>query len=106
MLVIKLSTPTKPFTAQEIQSHLSSQVEGKQIPFTDDDLTAITDIGRVKKIYKLNGNANAGSIGGKKNARKSEVNGSGGAHVAERIVDSKELEVLILGAMALRGATN
>lgn len=56
----------------------------------------MTDIARVKKLYKLN--ACGGGGGGKK----------GGANgVSEKIQDErKELEIMVLGAMALRGATN
>lgn len=54
----------------------------------------MTDLARVRKIYKLN----SGGGGGK---GKKEVNGVGGEKDERR-----ELEVSILGAMALRGATN
>jgi EKC/KEOPS complex subunit CGI121/TPRKB len=63
----------------------------------------MTDVARVRKIYRLN---SGGGGGGKKNG---QVNGTGmeglsinGTKEDER----KELEVLVLGAMALRGVTN
>ncbi len=54
------------------------------------------DLGRVKKIYKLNSN---GGGGGKK-----AINGVNG--VGKEVDEKKEMEVLILGAIALKGATN
>ena len=56
----------------------------------------MTDLARVKKIYKLN----AGTAGGDKS--KNGVNGIGGRETDAK----KELEVLIVGSMALRGMTN
>lgn len=54
----------------------------------------MTDLARVRKIYKLN----TTNGGGKKT-----VNGINGTNeVGER----KEVEILVLGSMALRGATN
>jgi EKC/KEOPS complex subunit CGI121/TPRKB len=65
----------------------------------------MTDMARVKKIYKLNG---GGSGGGKE---RGKVNGavSDGLNVNEaglEVDETKELEILVLGSMALRGATN
>lgn len=74
-----------------MQSHLISHFEGDQIPFTDENLSLMTDTARVKKIYKLN------SVGGGGKA-------VGGKEIGD--AERKELEILILGSMALRGATN
>lgn len=68
-------------------------VEGEQVPFEDDVLASMTDLARVRKIYKLNVQG-----GGKKDA---VVNG-----VGKEEVERKELEITVLGSMALRGATN
>jgi len=94
LLVIKVSTPLLPFTAEKIQEHLGASIEGEQIAFTDEELQNMTDLARVKKIYKIN----AGSSGGK----KAVTNGMNGFKVDEE----KELEIWVLGSMALRGATN
>ncbi|KAN0093779.1 CGI-121 domain containing protein [Hyaloscypha variabilis] len=92
LLIIKVSTPTSPAAASEVQEHLTSSIEGEQVPFEDSILSQMTDVARIKKIYKLN----SGGGGGKKNG---QVNGAKGD-------ERKELEVLVLGAMALRGVTN
>jgi len=57
----------------------------------------MTDVARVKKVYKLN----AGG-GGKKGG----VNGANGVGNEKGVDERKELEIIVLGAMALRGATN
>jgi EKC/KEOPS complex subunit CGI121/TPRKB len=54
----------------------------------------MTDLARVRKIYKLNG---AGGNGGGRG-----VNGVKTGGEDER----KELEILVLGCIALRGSTN
>ena len=94
LLVIKVSTPSAPFTGPQIQERLSKVVEGTQIPFSDDELRDMTDLVRVRKIYKLN---SAGE-GGKKAVT--------GADRPSESDERKGLEILVLGSMALRGATN
>jgi EKC/KEOPS complex subunit CGI121/TPRKB len=54
----------------------------------------MTDLARIRKIYKLN----AGGGGANK-----AFNGVKGVTAME---ESKELEIWVLGSMALRGATN
>ncbi|PMD20871.1 CGI-121-domain-containing protein [Hyaloscypha hepaticicola] len=103
LLIIKVTTPSSALTASEIQSHLTSSIEGEQVPFEDSILQQLTDVPRVKKIYKLNSNGG----GGKKNG---QLNGTGGDGLSisrnGEESERKELELLVLGAMALRGVTN
>jgi EKC/KEOPS complex subunit CGI121/TPRKB len=51
----------------------------------------MTDLARARKIYKLNG----GGGGGGKNGVKGGIED-----------ERKELEILVLGCIALRGSTN
>jgi EKC/KEOPS complex subunit CGI121/TPRKB len=92
LLIIKISTPSAQVTAQQIQEHLTKSIEGKQVPFEDDVISKLTDLARIKKIYKLN----AAGRGGKKET-------AGGVTETE---ERKELEIFVLGSMALRGSTN
>jgi EKC/KEOPS complex subunit CGI121/TPRKB len=106
LLIIKVSTPSSPASASEVQAHLASSIEGQQVPFEDSVLAEMTDVPRVKKIYKLNSGGGGG--GAKRNGQVNggieglSVNGMGMRNEDER----KELENLVLGAMALRGVTN
>jgi len=105
LLIIKVSTPSSPATAEEVQSHLTSSIEGEQVSFEDSVLQEMTDVARVKKIYKLN---SSGGGGGKK---KGQVNGAGseglnGNGVGSEVDERKDLEISVLGCMALRGVTN
>ena len=54
----------------------------------------MTDLARIRKIYKLN------AAGGAAKKAVNSVNGFGSED------ERKELEILVLGSMALRGATN
>jgi EKC/KEOPS complex subunit CGI121/TPRKB len=54
----------------------------------------MTDLAKVKKIYKLNV---AGGNGGGRGAKGAKMGGED---------ERKELEVLVLGSIALRGSTN
>lgn len=63
----------------------------------------MTDIARVKKIYKLNsGGGGIGKRNGQVNGGMEGLSVNGTREEDER----KELEILVLGAMALRGVTN
>lgn len=64
-------------------------MQGTQVKFTDEVLAGMTDIARVRKLYKLN------VAGGGKRL----ING------AAKVDDRKELEVGVLAAMALRGVS-
>ncbi|KAI0509074.1 kinase binding protein CGI-121-domain-containing protein [Xylaria bambusicola] len=70
--------------AQDVEKHLLAHVKGQPAPFTDETLSALTDWGRVRKYYKLNG---MGWLDGIKDA---------GAK-------NREMGTLVMGGMALRG---
>lgn len=97
LILIKVTTPSTPeFTAENVANHISSAVEGEQVPFNDEEIAKMTDWAKVKKIYKLH--SVPMSSGGKK-ATNGVVEHPGEDEV-------KELEVMILGSMALRGAAS
>lgn len=63
--------------------HITENVQGTPAPFTDEELSQCTDWAKVRKYYKLNG---APTLEGKNDKEK-----------------TKEMGLLALGAMALRG---
>jgi EKC/KEOPS complex subunit CGI121/TPRKB len=79
-------------TAADMQVHLDTEIRGEQVPFDDHIIAEMTDLTRVRKIYKLNGG------GGKKNIILNAT--------SKRNEEAKEMEIFILGSIALRGATN
>lgn len=87
ILVVKVLFPTderpNPPTADDVWKHLSENVQGRAVPFSDDEISPTTDWAKVKKYYKLHG-APALNIKDEQGKRK-------------------ETEMLILSAMALRG---
>lgn len=75
------------------------------MPFEDSVLQKMTDIARVKKIYKL---ISSGDGSGK---RKGQVNRAvderlNGTEAGSKVDGRTDLEISILGCMALRGVTN
>ena len=95
LLLIKVTTPATPeHTPESIQAHIISSIEAQQIPFTDENLDSLTDWPKVKKAYKLNATGNAG---------KKMTNG---VTKGKEVDENKELEIMVLGSMALRGATS
>lgn len=65
------------------------------MPFDNEFIAEMTDLARVRKIYKLN---TPGGGGGKKSGA---VNGTN-----KEKEERKDMEIFILGSIALRGATN
>lgn len=82
LLVVKVAT-SKDITADAVQLHLDEQVKGEEVALDDDQIQKTSDIGRIRKIYKLSSTSNAGK---------------------QATTDPVELETQILGLMALRGA--
>jgi len=83
------STPAPPQTPASIAEHLATSIEGAPAPFTDAVIAQSTDWAKVRKYYKLNsGVAVLDAI----------PKGAGGDEARRR-----EVETLVLGAMALRG---
>ncbi|KAI4249648.1 MAG: hypothetical protein L6R40_000437 [Gallowayella cf. fulva] len=108
LYAIKVSS-SPPIDAASIEQHLAENIEGTPVPFTDLHIAKYTDIAKVHKAYKFSiaakGNGRANDKGQKERRRQEYewemVNGSQGQDEAER----KELEIIVLGLMALRGAT-
>lgn len=83
-------------THDSVENHLASTFKGEMIDFCDESLAPQADLKRITKIYKLNQPAQA--VGKKRQDAIGEV-----AEVQTDVALS-ELEMFILGLMALRGA--
>ncbi|KAK2790324.1 hypothetical protein FQN52_005592 [Onygenales sp. PD_12] len=90
LLVVKFST-SPDITHDSVAQHLEKAIEGKPLPFDDENLRLVSDISKIKKAYKL-GSINA----------KGGQNGRNGP--AALLSEMNNLERSILGAMALRGS--
>ncbi|KAL2868007.1 EKC/KEOPS complex subunit CGI121/TPRKB [Aspergillus lucknowensis] len=88
LLVVKISV-TPDITHESVAAHLEQNVQGSQIPFDDATLSEISDVTKIKKAYKL------GSL---PSAAPNQTNGTPGNA-------KKQLELSVLGAISLRGAT-
>ncbi|KAL1958422.1 hypothetical protein VTO42DRAFT_4523 [Malbranchea cinnamomea] len=90
LLVMKVSTSPE-ITHDSVAQHLEKVIEGTPVPFTNESLMSISDLGKIQKAYKL------GSL-----VNTSTTNDS----AAEREEDNqRRLENCIVGAIALRAAT-
>lgn len=70
--------------SEAVEKHLVENVQGESVPFSDDELAKLTDWPKLRKYHKLNG--------------VSYVEG-----IKDEEVKRKELELLVVSAMALRG---
>lgn len=103
LVVVKLSTDPS-ITHESVAEHLARSIQGTAVEFNDEALAGTTDVAKIRKVYKLPG---VGEQGAKAKRRRKdgteegsgEVVGTGKGPEWER----RELEVAILGLMALRG---
>lgn len=88
-------------------------MKGVALEFNDATLAAMADVGKIRKLYKLSGVlAGEAAPKGKSRRKDGREEGSGGGVDGGKAGDTgkdvdgerKELEVAILGLMALRGA--
>ncbi|KAM5343451.1 hypothetical protein ACJ41O_011988 [Fusarium nematophilum] len=88
LIVVKITFPAEdvaqPLTHDHIWEHLKTNVEGETVSITDEQIAATTDVPKVRKYYKLNGLKWLDDIQDAK-------------------VKQKEIESLVVSAMALRG---
>lgn len=88
IIIVKILFPNddrpQPPTADDVWKHLSDNVQGTAVPFSDDEIAKTTDWAKVSKYYKLNG---APALKGIKDEGEKR----------------RETEMLILSSMALRG---
>jgi len=94
LLVIKVLTGDG---IEASTKQLEWAVEAKPVEFNDSSLARLSNLADIKKIYKLN----AQTKGSGKGSGKDDQAGSGQSEAEER----KEMEMAILGQMALRGAS-
>lgn len=88
MIVVKVAIdPTT--TVDIVSNHLAASITGQQTALSDEQLRKDNDIARIRKVYKLN-----------PSTFKKLSNGISSSHDQE----IHDLEVQILGLMALRGA--
>ena len=99
LLVIKVST-SPSVTSEGIRSHLEGAVTGTCVDFNNENLQAASDLGKIRKAYKIGSNM---SPKAHSKHSKSPLNGSDG--INSTVKGEKELEISILGSIALRGAT-
>ncbi|PLB45630.1 CGI-121-domain-containing protein [Aspergillus steynii IBT 23096] len=88
LLVVKIAVDSSA-THDAVAAHLSQHIEGSMVPFDDETLSQIADVAKIKKAYKL---------GALNTTPGNQVNGVQDDQM-------KRLELSVLAAIALRGAT-
>lgn len=88
VIAIKIRTNDQ-ITADSVGAHLGQNVQGQRVEMSDVGLAGLVDMPKLRKVYKLNAPP----------PKKGAVNGS-----ADESTERKEMEIFILGAMALKGS--
>ena len=85
---MKITFPTEsnpdPSSPENVWTHVKDNVQGENVPLTDENIAQFTDLAKVKKYYKLNGLPWLDSI-------------------KDEAVKRQEMEQLVVSAMALKG---
>ncbi|KAI9850024.1 MAG: hypothetical protein M1838_006197, partial [Thelocarpon superellum] len=85
LLVVKVSTVPE-VSSRSVQQHLDKVLEGTPVDFSDENLHSMTDLARVRKVYKL-------QEGARKVQGRSSKKGSLASGLDEtKVLDGKELE--------------
>ena len=79
LLVVKVSV-TPDVTHDSVAAHLQQSIDGSPVPFADETLSEISDVSKIKKAYKLSA-------------------------LSAQDDEKRRLELSLIGAIALRGAT-
>ncbi|EXJ61585.1 hypothetical protein A1O7_02013 [Cladophialophora yegresii CBS 114405] len=93
LLVLKVATSPE-ITLESVSQHLSANIKGQECAFSDAIFGKVADVERIRKVYKLRAATSPG---------RSTANANGDYGSSSN--GSEDLEVQILGLMALRGAT-
>ncbi|KAL2415495.1 EKC/KEOPS complex subunit [Exophiala dermatitidis] len=106
LLVMKVAT-TPQITLESVSQHLSTHIQGNEAPFDDATFQHTADFDRIRKVYKLSTLAPRTKKGRPIPKVDGTVNGDGALNNGDTVDfnETKNLEVQILGLMALRGAT-
>ena len=99
LLVLKVAT-SPVITEQGVSDHLTSSVAGSQAAFTEDNIKAVSDLSRIRKVYKIVSGASS-----KKASKASNTLVNGHADSGPDLEERQTVETAVLGAIALRGAT-
>ena len=99
LVVVKVSN-TPEINQQSVQNHLDANFEGTRVAFDDKTLASTADIARLKKLYKIAPSQMTGQVKLNKDAKRAQAIVDDGSEVGR-----KELEVMVIGLMALRGAS-
>ncbi|KAJ5095760.1 hypothetical protein NUU61_005116 [Penicillium alfredii] len=86
LLVVKVSESPE-ITHDSVATHLGSSIQGTPVPFDDETLSKISDVGKIKKLYKLGALPSPGQ-----------------GNAAQGDDAKRRLELSLLGAIALRGS--
>lgn len=82
---------TPDITHDTVAGHLGEVIEATPLPFDDETLTTLSNVSKIRKVYKLGPASTAATT-------PSHISGAGDH-------EKKGLEACLLGAMALRGAS-
>lgn len=86
--------PAKPAedpAVTNIAKHLQTAVDGNPIPFSDQSILTVSDIDKIRKVYKVPINS--------KPQGKGQVNGT-----ANSPSEIRKLESILLSSMAIKGS--
>jgi len=89
-------------------AHLGASVEGTRVGLTGATLSEITDLSKIRKVYKLDSSSGQ-TAGGSKKSKGGRASGTASTEkrtngIHKQTDALKEIEAVIIGIMALKGS--
>jgi EKC/KEOPS complex subunit CGI121/TPRKB len=95
LLVVKVTTDPAIMTLESVKNHLEESIQGTPTSLTDETLSGVCDLAKIKKVYKFPNAA----------PKQEDKVATDPSDEVEKANEERVLERSILGAIALRGAT-
>ena len=106
LIVVKVVCPSLGLNAglakEDVEAGMKERIEGEMVQWGQAGLQNVSNVKKIEKLYKLGKNEDKGSKGRRRKDGSFEGPGTGVEQNEQ--TERKELEVQILGLMALRGA--
>ena len=94
---------TPNMTEESVRVHMTANILGDAVAFSDATLSETCDVARIRKVYKIQDPTSAQSKG-KKQQRQTNGISEHESKAEENVDEVKELESVILGMMTLKGS--
>ncbi|KAI9659005.1 MAG: hypothetical protein M1821_001965 [Bathelium mastoideum] len=104
VIAIKVGMPTTPnVTEQTVRQHMTTNIRGTLVAFSDAALSETCDVASIRKLYKIT-DLRPDQAKSRKHQKQNNDDINHQATSEKNIDEIRELESVVLGTMALKGS--